>query len=381
MKRLTLFVCLLAVSVFKIQAQDSPDNQKIVQLYESQRFSEAANYLESFYQDSSTNIKLINSIGYSYRMSRNYPKAALYYTKLNELDSLNITALASLAWINQQRGMQNSATELYLKILALDSTYIDAYTALASLSKRKGDIISTFNYLLWANLLQPNNSSIAIDFVDVCITLKNMSKADSVLSFALQYDPHHAGLLYSKAKISDGLKRYPDVINLTKKLIELGEGLQPVWSLLAKAYVNQSDYQAAMDTYTEAMQEFETWGEVDYYYMAISCKALKRFDEGLDYIEQALKAAISPNTGFYFAQKAGILKDLNKPSTAAATYIRSFQYQHEPIDYFNLAVLYDHDLQIKANALKYYRLYINKKPPTDEKVYIEYARDRINDLK
>src|SRR5690606_9660480 len=177
------------------------------------------------------------------------------------------------------------------------------------------------------------------------------------------------------------LKRYPEVISLTKKLIDLGEGLQAIWSLLAKAYINQKDYQAAMDTYTEAMLQYEEWGELDYYYLAISCKALKRFDESLDYIGQAIKAAISPNTGFYFAQKAGVLKDLNKPSAAASTYIRSFLYQEESIDYFNLAVLYDHDLKNKISALKYYKLYISKKPGNNEKTYIDYAQTRITDLK
>lgn len=381
MKRLSLLVFLFMISTLYVHAQQTPDNQKTLLLYEEQRFGEAATYLESFYAEKPADAKLINSIAYSYRMSRNYQKAAFYYTKLNELDSLNITALASLAWINQQRGMRNSAMVLYEKILTLDSTYIDAYTALASLSKQKGDVISTFNYLLWANYLQPNNSSIANNFADICITMKKMGMADTVLTIALEHDPNHAGLLYSKAKVADGLKKYPEVISLTKKLIEQGEGLQAIWSLLAKAYINQNNYQAAMDTYTEAMFEYETWGEMDYYYLAISCKALKRFDESLDYIEQALKAAISPNTGFYFAQKAGILKDLNKPSAAASTYIRSFQYHNESIDYFNLAVLYDHDLQHKSNALKYYKLYVNKKPGSKEKRYIEYAQTRITDLK
>lgn len=381
MKRLALFICLLVVSVFKVQAQDSPDNQKIVLLYEDQRFSEAANYLESFYQDSSTNIKLTNSIAYSYRMARNYQKAFFYYGKIHELDPSNLNALASLALINNQKGLYNASMSLYEQILEIDSTYVDAYTALASIYKRSQDILSAFNYLLKANQLQPNNSVVAKDFVDLCLLLKMTDKADSVLTIALQYDPNNANLVYSKAKVSELQKKHSEVIDLSQQLIELGEDTQAVWSLLAKAHFNLGNFQTAIDTYATAMLKYEAWGEVDYYYMAMTCKALKRFEESFEFIEKALVEAISPNTGFYFAQKAGILKDLNKPSAAAATYIRSFQYHDEPIDYFNLAVLYDHDLQIKASALKYYRLYINKKPAAEEKTYIDYAQDRINDLK
>src|SRR5690606_33356638 len=104
---------------------------------------------------------------------------------------------------------------------------------------------------------------------------------------------------------------------------------------------------------------------------------LKRLDESLDYIEQALREAISSNTGFYFAQKAGILIDLNKPSAAASTYLRSFQYHDETIDYLNLAVLYDHNLKNKVSALKYYKLYLSKEPEAQEKTYIDYAKKRI----
>ncbi len=381
MKRLVFFTCLLVVSIFKAEAQGSPDNQKTLLLYENQRFSEAANYLESFHQDTSTNIKLINSIAYSFRMARNHQKAFFYYGKIRELDSLNLNALASLAFINNQKGLYNASTDLYEQILEIDSTYVDAYTALASIYKRKQDIPSAFNYLLRANRLQPNNSMVAKDFVDLCLLLKMIDKADTVLNVALQYDPNNADLLYSKAKVSMEQKKHLEVVELTKKLIELGEDSQQVWSLLAKAYFNLDNFQAAVDTYTEAMHKYEAWGEVDYYYMAMTCKALKRIEESFEFIEKALIEAISPNTGFYFAQKAGILKDLNKPSAAAATYIRSFQYQDEPIDYFNLAVLYDHNLQNKISALKYYRLYINKKPAAKEKTYINYAQDRINDLK
>lgn len=382
MKILSLLLLLNFTVFFNINAQDLvPDNKKILLLYETQQFSEASRYLSQFYTESSTDIQLINSIAYSYRMAGDFQQAATYYNKLYELDTLNTATLTNLAYINNQRGLYKSSMDLYKKLLAIDSTNIGAYTALANLYTREKDIVSAFNCLHKANTLQPTNSNIAYEFVQLCLELNQTDKADSVLTIALESDPENANLLYSKAKVSEEQKKYKDVIELSNKLIELGEDSQPIWSLLARAYFHLDDFKSAMQNYTDASLIYESWGEMDYYYMAMSCKALKRFDDGLKFMEKTLKEAISPNTGFYFARKADLLVDLNKPSAAAADYIRSFQYEESTINYFNLAVLYDFNLQNKANALRYYTLYLNKKPPTQEKTYIEYAQERINALK
>lgn len=381
MKQLILFLCILIISVSNVKAQRIPDNQKVLQLYEDQRFAEAASYLESFYEDATANKKLISSLAYSFRMAKDFPKATLYYTKLYELDTLNVNTLAVLAAINQQRGQQNAAKDLYQKILLVDSTYIDAYVALAGFAKRDMDNASAFNYLSIANRLSPNDSDVASNFADVCVSEEKLGRADTVLSVALKHDPEHAGLLYSKAKVADELKNYWEVIILTRKLIDLEEGGKSVWTLLAKAHFYQKSYDLTMSTYEEAMGKYKGWGEVDYYFMASACQELKRLDESLSYIEKALKEAISPNTGFYFTKKAGILKDLGKPSAAASAYIRSFQYQDDAIEYFNLAVLYDRELNSKANALKYYKHYLSKEPKVEDKTYIEYAQKRIDELK
>lgn len=382
MKIISLLLILNFAALLSIHAQSlAPDNTRLLHLYETQQFSEASKYLSQFYADSSTDIQLINSIAYSYRMAGDYQQASTFYNKLYALDTLNIAALTNLAYINNQRGMYKSSTDLYKKLLTIDSTNITAYTALASLSTREKDLINAFNYLHKANTLQPTNSNIAYDLVQLCLSLNQIDKADSVLTIALVADPENANLLHSKAKVSEEQKKYDEVVELSKKLIGLGEDSQAIWSLMARAYFRLDNFQSAMQTYTDATQLYDSWGEMDYYYMAMSCKALKRFDEGLIFIEKTLKEAISPNTGFYFARKAELLIDLNKPSAAAADYIRSFQYEESTINYFSLAVLYDFNLQNKANALKYYTLYLNKKPPTQEKTYIEYAQERINALK
>lgn len=314
-------------------------------------------------------------------MNRNYKKAYLFYSQLYAIDSLNLTALTNLASLSNQRGMYNSSMDLYKKILSLDSTYIDAYMAIAILFKRKIDILNAFNYLHKANTLQPTNGEVANELAQLCITLKMVNQADTVLAIALENDPNNGNLLLVKAKVMDELKKYSEVIAITKRLMELGEDSQQVWALLAKAYFLSDHHQLAMDTYTEAMQIYETWSELDYYFMAMSCKALGRYEEAFDYIETVIKQAISPNTGYYFAKKADILKNLRKPNEAVASYMRSFQFHDIAIDYFNLAIIYDQLLHNDSNALKYYNLYLTKDKTDKEEGYVEYAQNRIENLK
>lgn len=68
---LSLSYCLISTSVAQDslsqnvsndQAKNIPDHQKVLSLYENQQFYEAAQYLESFYTDTTSDTKLINSI-------------------------------------------------------------------------------------------------------------------------------------------------------------------------------------------------------------------------------------------------------------------------------------------------------------------------------
>ena len=122
-------------------------------------------------------------------------------------------------------------------------------------------------------------------------------------------------------------------------------------------------------------------GEIDYYYLAMAYKAMKRYREGLESMDKVLELAVSPNTAFYYGRKADLHDLANQPSAAAESYLRSFQFEIIPLHYYSLAVVYDRKLNDTHNALRYFRQYVKQHPSKEEQVYVDYAQRRIDELK
>lgn len=377
---MTLLLCVCIGNRVGYAQGVQPDNNKLLELYQAQQYREAATYLRSFYTDTIADPAVLNRLGYCYRMAGDYGQAEPYYQQLYTLDTLNVFTLMNLAGLHVKRGRYASAEDYYQRIITVDSNHIAAYCALSDLAKRNGDLAVAFNYLLRANSLQPTNSDIAYDFAQLCMDLERYGRADTVLQLALDEDPQHGLLLLGKIKVAEKLKHYEEVVTLGEQLGELGDQSRLVLSLLARGYFHTKHFADCEETYSRLLALYKQMGEVDYYYLAMAYKAMKRFEEGLTNMDKVLELAISPNTAFYYGRKADLHDLANQPSAAAKSYLRSFQFDVIPLHYYSLAVVYDRKLSDARSALRYFRQYVKQHAPDDEQIYLEYARRRIEEL-
>jgi len=352
----------------------------LLEHYQTQQYREAAVYLQAFYPDTITDQAVLARLGYCYRMAGDYGQAEHYYQQLYALDSLNLTTLLNLATLNVQRGLYPPATDYYHRIVALDSNHVAAHHALSGLMKRAGNLESAYGYLQRANSMQPLNSEIAFDFAQLCMDLELHEQADTVLQLALQADPWHGLLLLGKIKVAAKLKHYMEMVTVGQQLLELGDGSQQVLSLLARGYFHIDDFNSCKETYERLLGAYEQMAEIDYYYLAMTYKALKRYPEALECMDKVLTLAISPNAAFYYGRKADLHDLSNQPSAAASSYLRSFQFEVIPLHYYGLAVVYDRKLNDPRNALRYYRQYLKQRLPKEERVYADYVQKRIKEL-
>lgn len=120
--------------------------------------------------------------------------------------------------------------------------------------------------------------------------------------------------------------------------------------------------------------------ELDFYYMAMSAKAMKSYDVALDYMDKALEAAISPNAGFYYGRKADLYRLANQPSNAIATYQKSLGFSVIPIHYYEMALIFDRDLSNPQQAKRYFNLFVRQELAEEDEAYAKYARRRIREL-
>ncbi len=384
MKRTYCIVYLFSMFCLVGYAQNRvPDNDRLLEYYQSQRYREAAMYLEEFYPDTVTDRSVLNRLAYCYRMAGDNPRAEHYYLKLYALDSLDIPTLMNLAFVNAQRSRIRLSADYYQKVISVDSTHVQAYTALSSIMKRLGDSPAAFLYLERANQLLPSDGDIAFDFAQMCLALRTDSayhKADTVLMVALQSDSTNGLLVLGKAQVAEKLKRYLEVVERCEQLVEWGEETLQVLTLLARGYFQIDDFIGSRETYEKVIERYDGLAELDYYYLAMAYKALKRYKEGLECMDKVLELAISPNAAFYYGRKADLHDLANQPSAAVSSYLRSFQFDVVPIHYYSLAIVYDKKLQDPKNALRYYRLYLKQEPRGDERVFVEYVQKRVKEL-
>lgn len=357
-----------------------PDNHKLLEFYQNQQYGAAARYLKTFYSDSIADPVVLDRLGYCYRMAGNYVKAERYYLQLYNLDSLRISTLLNLAAVNVRRGQYLPAVKFYRQVIALDTTHVAAYEALSGLMSRTGDPQLAYSYLARANYLQPSNSDIAYDFSQLCLNSEQYAKADSILQLALRTDPDNGLLLLGKLRVAEKLENYQEMVATGEQLRALGDDSQQVLSLLARGYFHTDDFGSCEKTYNHLLALYKQMGEMDYYYLAMACKAMKQYEQGITYMDKVLEIAVSPNTAFYYGRKADLHDLANQPSAAASSYRRSFQFDTIALHYYSLAIIYDRKLNDPRNALRYYRLYLKQEPTKAEERYRTYVKQRIEEM-
>lgn len=372
---------LLSISIAaKSQHREQIDEGKLIDYYQNQQFSEAAIYLNQFYDASNPDWQLMERLGYSYRMAGDDRQAEYFYLKLHQLDSLHIPTLLSLSQINTKRLQYEQAQDFLHQIIYIDSTNLSALLALARVSGNLKQENLQYKYLKLANSLRPTNSDIAYDFSQICIQSQKYGEADTVLQIALEEDPDHRLLLLTRAKITNQLKNYQETIRLCEHMIETGYRTPDVLNLLARASFFEKMYVKSIDIYQEILNNKDFMSELDLYYFAMAYKAEKQYKNANAMMDLVLKAAISPNSAFYYGVKADLHDLANQPSAAVQNYLKSFHFDIIPNHYYSLALVYDLKLSDPRNALRYYRTYLQQELPEDEQHFVKYVRERIKEL-
>ena len=83
MKQLILSFLLISCTYITKAQNTNIDKEKLLDLYQTQRYAEAAQYLQSVYPAETEDVKALNQIAYCYMMSGKLPEAEKKYLKIN----------------------------------------------------------------------------------------------------------------------------------------------------------------------------------------------------------------------------------------------------------------------------------------------------------
>ncbi|WP_312509768.1 tetratricopeptide repeat protein [Chryseobacterium culicis] len=378
MMKLGTGLCIVLFCFSHMNAQSAKiDAEKLLEYYETQRYADAAQYLQRMYPGDTQDLKALSQIAYCNMMEGKLPEAEKNYQKINAIQPNNIATLFSLASINSRRGNASHARAYLQQIIQLDSLNFSAYKQLASHADTPE---SQLNYLKKANTLNNTDPDVAYDLSLAYSGLKQFKPAYEVLKTAIASDPENFTLQQALLPAANQLGKYTEVIETGEKLLKNHTDVN-VMNDVGQAYFYVKDYRKCINIY-QMLEAKGVQNEGILYFMTLSYRELKDYDNAGIYAQKTIDEAISDHTSLYYAALAGIDEAKNRYNEAVAAYKRGLTFGTSNIIYYRLGLLYDLHLKQPKNAATYYQLYLKNNPDQDkEKEQIAYAKGRISGLK
>lgn len=378
--RKLLPLLLIFVSIQFVQAQSSIDKEKLLDYFQTQRYAEAAQYLQSSYKEDTKDPKEIAQLAYAYLMAGKLPEAEKNYLKLYAEKPGDIPGLFQLANINIRRGNNVKAKAYYQEIIKLDSNNFNVYKQLARIQKEQGEILPMFSNLKKANQLNPTDPDIAFDLSEFYFKANIFQKAEAVLEPALKADSTNFQLLKMKMPVSIGAKKYKQAIETGEKLLSYGDSSTFVLNNMGKSHFKLLEYQKALDYFLKVKngaQDNETLS----YNIALSYRGLKDYQNAIPYLEKAIKEAISPGIASYYGLLGDSFEGIDKNEQANAAYKRGLLFDNNGSLYYNIALVYETKFNDKKNAISYYNQYLKTIDPKEQPKLITFIKNKVEELK
>lgn len=378
-KCLTILFFILITQISNLKAQNTVDNSKLLELYQTQRYAEAASYLQSIFKEDTQDPKELSQLAYANLMAGKLPDAEKSYLKLYALQPNSLPTLFSLANISIRRGIDEKAKGYYEAILKLDSTNFNVYKQLASLNK---DDISTekIKYLRKANTLNPTDADVAFNLCEIFFKMNFYAEADKVLQPALAADSTNLQLLKMKMPISMANKKYDESIATGFKLLSYGDSSTFVLNNLAKSYFLKLDYRNALK-YFLIINDKAFDNEGLYYNIGLSYRGVKEYKNAAPFFEKAIKEGISNKIASYYGLLGDSYEEINRNEEANTAYKRGLLFENNGSLLYNIALVYETKLNDKKNAINYYDQYLKTINEKEQPKLIIFIKNKITELK
>jgi tetratricopeptide (TPR) repeat protein len=375
MKKITLLLVICSFS--KIYAQSiNLDKEKLLDFYQTQRYADAAVYLQSIYPANTTDLKALGQMAYCNMMAGKLADAEATYLKINELQPNSLSTLFNLVNIYNKRGNNILAKKYLTNIIAKDSTNFNAYKQLANLTDSSE---LKLDYLKKASFLNDVDADVAYDLAIAYKKVKKFEQAYQVLKIAITADTNNFILQRAQLPIANMLKKYTEVVTLGEKLLQI-EMDENVVKDVGKAHFFLKNYQKCIGYY-HSLEALDAHNETILYFMALSYRELKNYEMAVSYAKKTIEKGISENTAFYHEILGNMYNDINQHTKAKNAYQKGLTFKPEKSIYYHLALLYDFKLKDQKNALSYYKIYLKSKPDAVRyKVEIEYVKNRVTEM-
>ncbi len=380
MKSYLLFIYFVTVNHNNRVAQ-SPDKEKISDLFQNQQFEDAIDYLKPFYQKDSANLQILNSLGYAFYMNDNKDEAKIYFQKIFDIDSNNISANQYLTNIEISNRDFDAAKSFAFRLILINPSRSSYFRILAGIFKKNREEDSARFYYDRAYYLAPTDSKNITAYSEILINDSSYLKADSILNVALTKYPDNMNFLKLLIQSSYESKDYAGMISPGEKLIRMGELQFPILSKLVFAFYSLKKYENCIQL-CEFMDSNLVAAESTYYYESMSWSKLNNLVRSNELLEKCLGKAISKSAELYYYDLARNNETLKYYQKAISNYDTAYYLFKNPFMVYNEGRIYDEHLKNYKKAKIYYSKYLAVvRPETgEEKKLCRFVKNRYAEI-
>jgi len=350
--------------------------QRLIQrsdsLMSTYQFEKALSLLNTMSDTLDANVLLrIGQCNFRLGLSRG---AILPYERVLKLDSTNVTALNQLGQLFARDGDFYKALECYLRLVAMDSSNSYYYKQAASMAVRSDDKLVAAVFYEKALHYNPFDTEASLALGTLLMDQEEFRRVDSLVENGLALDPEYKPLILLKAKSALGQQKYHDVIKIINGLVETTDTLAIHARLLGASYFQLHDYNKVM-TCMNFLVNRNYDSDWIYYYLGAATRELGNIPASIIYFRKAIEKSISENTGTYYSQLGRSFEEMKDYQSAIRAYRAAYNNSKEGILLYHLARSYDVYYKDKAQALAYYKKYLE----SDDTIRLakEYSRRRV----
>ena len=374
MKTLHLIPLIFSCSLVFPQSDPTQLTAEIDELIQNYQFRNALDLMEEM--NDSVSVDLLQRKGNCYHQLGNYNEAVESYQRLLDIDSTNRRALVALAQIYTRQKQFGGAVICYSRLIKMDSLnsyYYKQYGIAALQGHSHGIAVQNF---LKAIALNPTDIESHALLTDLLIEGDQPEMAEHLLTKVLSLTSSaQLELLLAKAQM--GSKKFVEAINTTTKLMIKTDTLPAHARIMGICHFKLNNHDKTI-YWMNYMLNADVRAEWIYYYLGMAYKNLDKQDSAITYLDQAIEESISEDIDIYYGQLASCYEASNNYRMAIKYYKAAYEESKSGILLYHLARNYEVFYKDKAQAIEYYRRYLE----SDDTIKLarEYSRQRLNEL-
>jgi len=356
--------------------------------------SKAIKILVDLSREKSDDVAVLFAMGESFRALGSKRTAAGVYKEVIEKDSSNIVARIELAKLLIEMKKYNDAKDIYKYLITRDSGnpyYLRQY---GYILHKLGENAEAEKFLRKALEVNNTDAKAALWLAKIFYDEEKYEEAFEVLKESTKYNSFNLPLNKLAAEVLFKMKKYYSAATQYQNVIIIGDsgsaiyqklGLSLYSSIAARDSIDENEKEdkllEAIEAFEKSLQKEETANPLTLTYLGFCYKSLKRYEEGIEYLNKALNAMTPEYIDKVYKNLGASYELSDKLPEAIKAYNKSLKYSGEKTDIiFRLATLYDRYYADKSVALAHYKKYL-KLSGGEENEMTKYAEQRIEKLK